>query len=189
MFARGLGDNARLGNRTGQRFFAIDVSSALQRCYGRDRMRVIGRADDHGVDVLLIEQTAEVIVGFRRGIFFLHRGEIVIVNVAQRDDVFSADTLQVFSRAVCHADHADVQPVVGREFSRVGLAAGQPDACCGGSLPDKLASIQRMDHKGVLIAATHEGKCCGTRPALGAPGVRPARSSKSAYPVPSSFPW
>ena len=50
-------------HRMGQRLFAIHVHAPLHRHQAGRRMRVLGRADDDGVEILLIQQLAPIDVG------------------------------------------------------------------------------------------------------------------------------
>ena len=56
----------RLLDAVGQRLLAIDVLAGLAGQDGDDRVPVVGRGDDDRVDVLAIEDLAEVAVGLGR---------------------------------------------------------------------------------------------------------------------------
>ena len=146
---RGLGDDPRFRNGPGQRFFAIDVAPAAQGRHGGHGMGVIGRTDHHGVNVLLVEQAAEVIVSFCLGIFLFRRGQELIVDVAKGDDVFAADLLEVLAGPVGDAHHANIQLLIRREASGMDTAAqaDQPRARGrGGGLFDEMAAMDGMFH-------------------------------------------
>ena len=60
--ARGVDHDAALADGERERLFDVDVLARLARHDRRQRVPVIGRADDHRVDVLAIEDAAEVAV-------------------------------------------------------------------------------------------------------------------------------
>ena len=143
MLARCLRDDARFGNGAGERFLAINVSPALQSRHRRHRVRMVRRPDNHRVNSLLVEQPAKVIIRFRLRIFLLRRRKIVVVNVAERDNVFAADFLEVVSRAVGDADHGNIQPFIRRNFPGLYWATRQPRARGGHSgLFDELSAVE-----------------------------------------------
>ena len=68
------------------RFMAADAGQGVG---------VVGRADDHRVEVLLVEQLAPVDVGLGLGELLGGLGQVVVVDVAQGDDVLAADAVHV----------------------------------------------------------------------------------------------
>ena len=60
-------DDAGLFHADRQRLLAIDVQIAIQGPIGDEGVRVIGRADDHGVEVFLLEALPPVDVGLGLG--------------------------------------------------------------------------------------------------------------------------
>src|SRR5436309_6153278 len=89
-------------------------------------MRMVGGADDYGIDILLLEQLSKIIVGFGVRKFLFHRRQKVVIDVAERDDVFLFDASNVRARAVSGADDGDVKLFISGKFSRGrGRAASQ----------------------------------------------------------------
>ena len=132
---RRLDDPPALAHGHRQRLLDIDV---LPRGAGHrrlDRVPVVRRGDDHGVDVLAVEQAAEVLdpldrpaeVGLSRGDALaqvLEAGvdpvvrpvEVGLVDVGQGDDLrigMGAEGVQDLDAAVAHADAAEVHPIIG----------------------------------------------------------------------------
>src|SRR5438046_4582897 len=95
------------------------------------------------VNSLLVQQPAKIIIRFGLRIFLLRRRKVVVVNVAERDNVFAADFPEVLSRAVGDANHGNIQPFIRRNFSGLHWATRQPRAPGGRSgLPDELSAIE-----------------------------------------------
>ena len=108
-----LRQHPRLVDRMGQRLLAVDVLAQLQRGLGDHGVRVIGSADDDGVDLLvqLVEHPAEVVEGLGLGTALGGRSQVVLIHVAERDDVLvqPGHRLVVVRPAAPHADQGDVQ--------------------------------------------------------------------------------
>ena len=68
VFAGGLDDGATLGDGEGQRFLDVDILAVAHRVDGDQRVPVVGRADEDGVDVGTAVEFAEVAVGFAIGV-------------------------------------------------------------------------------------------------------------------------
>ena len=101
-------------DRMGQRLFAIDVEPAPQRPHDGNGVRVVGRRDDDGVEVLLlVEQLAEVDVGLGLRKALGHLAQVQRVDVAQGDDVLAGQVVDVVGPLVGHADAGQVQLFVG----------------------------------------------------------------------------
>jgi hypothetical protein len=74
---------------------------------------VVGGADDHGLDVLLVEHAAPVPVGFGLGEDLQGLFDALVVNVAERDHVFANQGVVVGRAAAPHAHQRHVQLVTG----------------------------------------------------------------------------
>ena len=112
--ARGVGHEAHFGYRARERLLAINVAAAAERADDADGVIVIGRADDHGVDVLLFEHPAEVAVALRAGKFLADLLEVEFIDIANGDNVFVLHPIDVARAAAGDADAGDVQFAVGR---------------------------------------------------------------------------
>ena len=155
VLAREFRDDAAFRDRARERLLAIDMATTAQRRRRRDRVRVIRRGDDHGVNVPLVEQAPEVVVGFRRREFLFRRGEIRVVHVTQRHDIFAGDIVHVVLGLVRDADDAEVQLLVGGDFSLRGLAAGEPKpGGAEGGLLEELPTVFVLFHNAKLNSAT-----------------------------------
>ena len=95
--AGGLADLANLVDRVGQGLLAVDVFAAFQCGHAGHRVRVVRRADHHGVDVLVhrVEHLAEIFESLGLGELLERAGRPALVHVAQRDDVLAADAIDV----------------------------------------------------------------------------------------------
>ena len=85
----GLAKGADLGHRVRQGLLAIHVLAALDRIHAGHRMRVVRRADDYRVDLLveLVEHLAEVGELLGLGELLESPSGAIGVDVAQADDV------------------------------------------------------------------------------------------------------
>ena len=136
--ARGLGDDARLGNGAGERLLAVEMTSALQRGDGGDGVRVVRRGDDDGVEILLVYESAEIAISLRGRELLGDGRHAAFVDVAERDDVRDVLELPDTEPALAvHADDADVQLVIGGDgaLGAQELRRSQPKAGggCGGA--------------------------------------------------------
>ena len=86
VLACGGDHRAAFGDGVRQRLFAVDVLARLARAHGLQGVPMVGRADDHGVDVLAFEQLAEVAVDVALAVLGGHRllgvGRTLLVDVA-----------------------------------------------------------------------------------------------------------
>jgi len=97
----------------GQRLLAVHVHVAVQSPIGDERMRVIGGAANHGVDVFLLQALAPVDVVFRARELFGCLGEVLFVDVAQRNHILAFDGTEVSPSPAPRADQSDIQLVAG----------------------------------------------------------------------------
>src|SRR5204862_6141421 len=111
----------RLRHRARQRLLAVEMPSALQCRHRSNRMGVIGCGNNNGINVILIHELSEVIVGLRSGKSFGGSGEIVIVHIAESDDVFTVSwplaevigairyAVKIIPSPAGDPDHTDIQ--------------------------------------------------------------------------------
>ena len=89
---------------------------------GDDRVRVIGGADDHGIDLLvhLVEHDAKVLELRGLGILGELLGGVLLIHVAQRDDVVAqlGHLIHVAAPLAADADAGHVELVVGGKALR-----------------------------------------------------------------------
>ena len=105
---------------------------AVQRPVGDEGVRVVGRADDHGVEVLLIEALPPVDVGLGLGEPLQGVGKALFVHVAQRDHVLVGQRVVVRQAAAPDADQGDVELVAGGVLARAGAAGQEQQSGPGG---------------------------------------------------------
>ncbi len=111
-----LGHAPRLENRMGHGLFAINVLAHLHGHDRRRRVDVVGGADDHRINVLvlLLEHLAKVPVDLGLRMLLDGRSGPVQVHVAQGHDILTRDALDITAAATANANAGDVEPVVGR---------------------------------------------------------------------------
>ena len=110
-----LGQQARLVDGVGQRFFAIYVLAGGDGVGGDDGVRVVRRSDHHGIGRLehLVVHLAVVVELLGRRITFENVVGVFPVDIAQADDVLALQALQHRSAASADADAQDVEFVTG----------------------------------------------------------------------------
>ena len=113
-------------DRVRQRLLAIDVLAHPHGGHGGRRMVMVGRGDDHGVDLraLLLEQPA--IVGVALGVLELLEvlSGPLLIDVADRDDLAEVrHVLGVALPLASHADAGEVQHLVGPDATRPAMPA------------------------------------------------------------------
>ena len=118
LLAREFGHEANLGDGARERLLAIDMAARTQRGGGDDRMRVVRRGDRHGVNALEVQHApvVEELLRARVGLAGLVQEDLV--HVAERDDVFMGDVVEVVAGLVGGADGGDVQLLIGRHGPR-----------------------------------------------------------------------
>ena len=136
-------------------------------------MRVVGRGDDDGVEVLLlVEHLAEVGVGLGLGKPLGHLAQVQRIDVAQGDDVFAGQVIDVVGALVGHADAGQVELFVGplrrqcRSRPNHG-AGGQRGRAGQHGLSQKFASFQMFGHG----RGPRQGRRLRSEPAVPGTGV------------------
>ena len=132
----GLDHLAALVNGHGQGLLHVDVLARLAGLDRLDGVPVVGRGDDHGVDVLAVEHAAKVLVpGHLSGELLPHLrcplangvdhllahqgavpGQVRLVDIAQSHDVhviLGHEALEQLAPAIAHADEADPDLLIG----------------------------------------------------------------------------
>ena len=111
----GFGHHARFIHCAGQWFLTINMLAHFHCCDRHDCMVMIRRAYHYSLDAfLLVQHLAEIFVAFGVGILLERLGGVVPVHVAQGDDIFAGDLLQVPSALAANAHSGDVQLAIGR---------------------------------------------------------------------------
>jgi len=115
-----LDQRAALVDGVGQGLLAVAVLAHSHGHGRRGGVRVVGCADDHGVDVPAhgIQHSPEVGEGPGPGEPRGRLGEAAGVDVAQGDDVLALDAAEVGPPAPADADDGDVELLVGRSCLR-----------------------------------------------------------------------
>ena len=87
-------DHAGFLHAVGQRLFAVDMLAAIHRPVGDEGVRMIGGAADHRLDVLLVEALPPVHVLLGAGELLRRKGQVLLVHVAEGDDVFFGEAVE-----------------------------------------------------------------------------------------------
>lgn len=124
-------ERASLPDIVRERFLGVDVDAALHRGHGRGKVSVVGRGNDHRIDVFvhLVEHHTEIFI--KRLVFapVLHVFRAVGgVHIAEGDEIFLAASLLIglSGDPSARADEGDVELAVGG-FAR--LANGEGGGC------------------------------------------------------------
>ncbi len=130
-----LEKHTRLSHRSRERLLDVDVLAQIHCCYGRDRMGVVGRGDNDGVDVRLhlIEHLPKIGISRSVGKAFEGFGRAVPVDIRQRDDILACHLLQIVAAHAAGSDRGDVQLVAGRRVpDSAEYMTGNDRNACGG---------------------------------------------------------
>ena len=88
------------------------MSPAPQCRHCSDRMGVVRNGNHDSIDTRLIDETPKIIVSGRLRKAFLRFGQVGIVDVAQRNDVFLLQILEAEPGLACSANEANIQLVI-----------------------------------------------------------------------------
>ena len=152
-FGGGLGDDPRFPDAMGQRFFAENVLAELDGGHHGKRVRVLRRGHDHGVDVVAgVVELTEIHVFPRQGILGGGGVQVLLINVAECDDVLGANLGSVGRPASAGADDGDIELLVGRNPAGFGPGTGTAaeHGCTGGEgrITEELTTRERVARGG-----------------------------------------
>ena len=136
-----LGHATGLVDRVGHRLLAVDVLLRLAGVDGHLGVPVVGRGDDHGVDVVVLQDLAIVDLGLLAAGLGLGVLAVAVVDVGHGDDVDELPLLlhleevaDVGLGAAAWAEDGEVDAVVGADHladGRVGERPGRRDGAGG----------------------------------------------------------
>ena len=147
----------------GERLLAVDVLLQLQRRQRGEGVRVLGGADDHGVELTgVVEHAPEVL---ERPCLRKHRCraiEIALVHVAQRDDLLAGQTLELRAAAPTDPDQRDPQLLARLRACRIGRRRRAPQQ----RQPAEVRNVRRdvrgpWDMRPILARVTTRDKRMG----------------------------
>ena len=101
-------DHAGFLDAVGERLFAVDMLAAIHGPVGDERVHVIGGAADHRLNVLLVKAFAPVNVLLSVGKLLRAECQVLLVHVAQGDDILAGDTAEMGFAPAPGADEGDV---------------------------------------------------------------------------------
>ncbi len=111
-------DDAGFFHADRQRLLAVNVQIAIQGPIGDEGVRVVGSADDHGVQVFLLQALPPVDVGLGLGEMLQCIGEPLLIHVAKSDYVLVGQRIVMGQAAAPDADQRDVEFVAGGVLAR-----------------------------------------------------------------------
>ena len=130
---RGLADDPRFRDVVAQRLLAVDVLLELQRRQRREGVRVLGGADDDGVELAgVVVELPEVHFLPRLRMLGRHLVERHAIHVADGHDLLPRDALEIVGAASAAADDGDAQLVV-TELSAQDGRRRRPEGRRGGA--------------------------------------------------------
>jgi hypothetical protein len=104
-------------------------------------MRVIQRAADDGLNILLLKALAPVGITLRSGKFLRRRRQVLLIDIAEGYYVLARDPVEMLLRPVAGGDQGDVQFIArGLGSEQLNARQNKPrpaNQSCG---PKKLAS-------------------------------------------------
>ena len=136
--ACGLHHRAALADDERQRLLDVHVLPRLARVDCLEGVPIIRRADDHGVEVLQVEQPAIVgEAGWRTTGLPYREVDVRLVDVAHGDDLrvgVRKERVEHLVAAVPQADEPEADAIVGSEHSSRARRSAQPRGGC--ALPE-----------------------------------------------------
>ena len=117
------------------------MMSRVQGEGGCGSMIVIRRTDDDCIQVFSFQHLPVVVesLRFRKSHFRL--SEIIVVNIAKRDDVFALNSEKVVSASIRYADNPDVELLIGTFRLRLQISGERRYASCDYGPLQKFSSI------------------------------------------------
>src|SRR5262249_39393182 len=141
----------------------IDILASVERVDGDPRMPVVGRGDDHRVDILPRQDLAIVARGEDAlAVEFPGAGEAAVVEVAYRGQFDAGNGSGVASVAAAHAavaDGGDADAVIGGNGFLSGSQSGSESGGCSGleKMPSRGCHSDKV-HLGARFTVTLHGR-------------------------------
>jgi len=122
-----LRDEAGFVDGVRERLLAVHVLAGVQGHQRGGRVRVVGRGDENGLDILVIEDAPQVGTELRLREAVAGLGGAFFIHVAEGDDLLARELAQVPCPLAGDADDGDTEPVAGGSALRMGAVAGDPE--------------------------------------------------------------
>src|ERR1017187_1733464 len=169
-------DRARFLHGDAQRLLAVDVHAAVQRPVGDEGVMVVRGANDHALDVLLVQALPPVPIGLGLREYLEAFGQAVLVHVAESHHVLVRQHVVVRGSPPPHAHEGDVQLVAWSVLpsERAALEDCQSDA--GGSGLEQISTL----HDAFLLSSRTMPVC--ERVARRRRSRKPASNTRSGRP-------
>jgi hypothetical protein len=101
-------NHARFLDAVGQGFLTIDVFAAVHGPVGGEGVRMVGRAAEHGIYVLLLKAFAPIHILRGLGEFFRAESQMLLVDIAERNNVLLGKHVEMRFRTAPSAQQCDV---------------------------------------------------------------------------------
>lgn len=101
--------------RVGQGFLDVDIFSCLHGHDGCQAVPMVAGGDHHNIDVVGVQQVAEVIPGLRLRVVELHDLDTSLVRIAQPGDIDPVDLRKLFGQpagASAATNKADIDGII-----------------------------------------------------------------------------
>ena len=113
VFMGRLGQNTGFEDGVGDRLLHVDVLAAAHALHRHVGVRMVGRGDDHRVDVLaLIKHLAEIGEEVRLGELLNGPGAATEIQITEGDDIFIGGVLHVAAADAAETDRGDTELLV-----------------------------------------------------------------------------
>ena len=109
-----LANHACFFNGVGERFFTVNVFAAIHGPDIDEGVGMISCRADNGINVPLFETSSPVNISFGPGELFCCRCKILRVYIAQGDDIFTLNVVQVCTTSTSNADDSDIEFFIRR---------------------------------------------------------------------------
>jgi len=103
----------------GERLLAVNILAALHRGHGNQRVPVVNRAADDGVNIFSFQQFAKIGIAFGTGESFLSRRKVTGDNVTYGNDLTISPGIFCVARSLpAAANQCEVDFLAGRQRFR-----------------------------------------------------------------------
>src|SRR5260221_10147619 len=90
------------------------MTAAAERTHSSYSVAMVRNGNDNGVEPWMVEQAAEIIVGFGLGKLLGGNSEMLIVDVTEGDNVLTGDIGEIVIALIGNPDDAEIEFLVGR---------------------------------------------------------------------------
>ena len=130
----GVANHASLFHTVGQRLFTVDMQPPVHCPNGNKGVVMVRRANDYCIEVFLVQALAPILVLLGLRELLGGRGERLGIDVAEGDDVFFFQHVEMGGGPPPAANKSDIQPISGAVLpeERTAGKKHEPRASSGG---------------------------------------------------------